>query len=535
MTRVWSIVCAMLLAIGVVASAQTSITRRLRGPSSDLPILALTDLTPLGAFEPPNPTGDDIDFGNGLALRRVAGTPYLYMTGFAGNLVEFTIPADEDLATAAPFTTATATGQYGDIFQTAGYQSVVSDGGSGGPKEGLAGGWRPNNLFWDETDSRMYWTAFARYDNDAYPIASDNALGYSTLDFVAKTGTGIATWKLAARRNGTSTDAMTDVGNRWTNGLTHIPSGFATTYLSGKRLAVGFGDPSVSIATNGPISMGPALFAFDPATLNVAQDRDYFAGSLHKLIFHPFFTTVAAPLAKLRPVGVPVNVYQGSASPNYDAFTTYVSWIDQIGGGVWIRGTKEGLVIPSLGPTGSMSTTISASPTPTNTVFTVGDIGDTAVGDRIFFQTVETQPQGNYPWAYAVVTGISGQQLTVTAPVNAQTETTDTTIAYAGGFCFSGTRYQGGGNKGTRVVSMVYIYSAAQLALSAQGSLTASAIAPTAEGLKDLPGVTFPVRAYDTMRIIGVAYDSVTCRLYVALKDIPTTGALVSVFGVAAC
>ena len=87
-------------------------------------VLQASDIgSPIGGFIPPNPTGDSIDFGSGLALRYRSGVPYLYSIGNLGNVVEFSIPSDAQLATALggspSWTTATATQQFGDIYQSA--------------------------------------------------------------------------------------------------------------------------------------------------------------------------------------------------------------------------------------------------------------------------------------------------------------------------------------------------------------------------------------------------------------------------------
>jgi len=201
--------------------------------------LTASDLEFVGAFKMPaqvGPSYAETQYGSGLALRRVNGEVRLFSgTWSAGvpDLYEVTIPT---LTTSAPWNAAPVERVWGQ---------VLTD------RLGNLQG-----LYWDETDSRLYYTSSWDYPGDGDDYRP--TLAYLTLDDNNGTATSYGRW------------GYTNRSFRQVNfGLTAIPSDFATEYLDGKRLAAGFGGYQ-SLISRGPVSLGPSLTAFNPPTTEPA-------------------------------------------------------------------------------------------------------------------------------------------------------------------------------------------------------------------------------------------------------------------------
>ena len=220
--------------------------------------LTSANFTYLGAFYPPD------DGPGNVTVRNIAGTDYLYSTDFsAGTLREFTPVADVNLETSPPFNTGTLTTTFGDTYGT---NLVMMTGCNGLPAPPVVGltYLRPNTIFWNEPESKMYWTNVCVYE--PAPNDFDTGVGRGTIDRSGGTGTSEGMWALAYRPSHTGApinDALVDAGNRWINAIVPIPTWFQT-YVNGNTLAAGCGNPSLSIATTGPIAQGLTLFSFCP-------------------------------------------------------------------------------------------------------------------------------------------------------------------------------------------------------------------------------------------------------------------------------
>lgn len=303
----------------ILGSSGGGVVRSTSGDTKS--VIQQSDFTYLGCFRVPTNVNSTYgtDYGYGLTHRYVGGTMRLMSVTGAPNanlLYEMTPPGTLD-TDATPDTFATEVAFWGDIYQDKRY--LYQDGGTGGNVWGL---------HWDDTDQRLYWMY-----QDSYNAANDAdcCIGYSTLNDTTTVGTGIGAWRMPA-----------SIGCKVVKGMTGVPSAFASTYLSGKRLAVGFGGYE-SAATTGPASMGPALFAIDPPSLGVTADRDYLPTPV-TLINHPYNST--AYTSPMR--GVRDNNY----TTEYDTWyavgaTGYYTWSDLWRqSGVWIdTPTKHGFLV----------------------------------------------------------------------------------------------------------------------------------------------------------------------------------------------
>jgi hypothetical protein len=215
----------------------------------------------------------------------------------------------------APYPVARQVASFGD---TSGGRNVLDASGRRGEIRGL---------YWDEPDQRLYWTI-----GDGYNTVSgaDPSIGYSTIS----RGTLIAAGPWALR----------DRSCKMTmGGLLGVPAATATA-LGGRRLAAGFGG-YYSIATTGPVSMGPALSAFDPHDL----------GGNHAPV--PNTTLVGYPFQG-EAYGPPDRAHRDTDyRTEFDGWnprngTGYFSWTDYIWqGGVWIEtpNVQGVLFLPTLG------------------------------------------------------------------------------------------------------------------------------------------------------------------------------------------
>lgn len=502
-------------------------TRLALSGSAGLDDLAAADLTLLGTFYPPDPTDDDIRTGNFLAVRNIAGADYLYSCGFKGYTVEYPPVADGSLTLTPPFPTATASKQFGDIFQLQLFQHAA-DAGYDANTAGLAGtpptgGLRPGGLFWDEIGNRMYWAHYTSYQASD-PTGYDTNVGRGTIDRGASTGTGEGMWGLAytvSKFSEPITNSSIDVGGRWVTGYADIPTAFANAYCSGRRLLAGFGTPAVSTATTGPTQIGAALFAFDPDALTGLTNHTVLGGQyLTKLAAHPFtgYDATVSPLPQTRGGDPAFQLLRADHPDIFYADTDQLSSLcDLMGQGVWIQGaTKQGLIIPGIIASGNCHSTILASPAPSGLTFTVDGIGDGRLGDYAFMSTDGTMGQ-TYNFARGLITDITDlggghYSITVDAMVPGGLGTPGGP-ATVGGFFHLGARYFGGGSSASRFQVVLMFYSIDQLAEVATGQRQPDALNPIQMAQVTISGRTQPWHAKGG-EFVALTYSSVTKRLY---------------------
>ncbi len=207
------------------------------GPSAKLP-LTQADFTYEGCFKLPTiVNGNDMQYTIGIThryvngqLRFIVGQHNTYECAFPGLVTD---PALAKKATA---------------IRTL-YAGNVAGANSYGQTFGI---------YWDEPSQRLFWGNGHEY-NTQYPY--NPSVGYSTLDEAAGKLTSVGIWKLNNR-----SCKMTH------GGVTSVPQWFSDKYCPGRRLAAGFGG-YFSIATTGPISMGPALSAFNPSDLDAVANK----------------------------------------------------------------------------------------------------------------------------------------------------------------------------------------------------------------------------------------------------------------------
>lgn len=491
---------------GQVPPAPPSNLRVVQGGTANKAVLQPSDFSCLGAFT--IAPGGDPNFAGTLALRYVGGQPRLYSMsiGSGGRVNEFSVPSDNALRTAAPFPAAALTYDFGDIYQQALY-STVDKGYGTPPFTGLASGISPNGLFWDEIDRRMYWTYTSGYNNTSG--VSDTVVGYSTLNDATHTGTGVGMWKLVPPSAG---------NNRWVNGLVSIPPDYAALF-GGRRLGVGFGG-FYSIASNGPVSAGPALYAVDPAGFTAAMNRNYAASTPLKLMLHKFGTDVSAGYHR-PPRHASLQCLDMYDEGAFKGQTNVWNWSDKPPSAVWIdTGSKHGFIVFALLSGGNVQTNVlSASG---SLACQVADASGLHVGDFVQVQTVNTAGQSEYPFAVGSVASIAGNNVTFGFLENGwPSGTSNVGAARVGGTVVSGAFYQGGGNCASCWWTPWYIYDPSDLAAVAQGTKQPDLLVPTSMANYPLPHVErypIPGGGPDQIRPClpnGAAYDPATKRLYV--------------------
>lgn len=492
-------------------------------------VLSASDIgSPIGCFIPPDPTGDSIDFGSGLALRYRSGTPYLYSTGQNGNVVEYSIPSDGAISSclggSPSWVTATATQQFGDIYQATIWSDHSNGGSNPPPYQGipggafvLNGGITPTDLCWDDIDNRMYWNLMQEYDNSG--TTSPTSLGYSTLDDVAHTGTGVAVWRISPIvSNG-------GYGGRWAGSCKVIPSVFQSQ-LGGRHLMVGPGGYH-SIAAQGPISMGPAAFALDTTGLTGPTNRDYMVGlPTLPMQNHPY-ATVTPPVRTLRSNAIPTGLNLQSIDGVYYLTDTQWGWSDKSGGMVWVNGlNKRGVVFFTQLFAGDAQMVVQASPAPTHTTMAVDALGpDVRVGYVLRINTDTTVGAGHYNFSVAIVTNIdtSGANpiLTFGSMEFGDASGADTTgKPIVGTTTYCGQGYQGAGNFFSGVWDVLMVYDPDDFVKVFNGTITADSVLFKSAAQLVVPSLTFPRNGgysgtAPTAQPKGAVYDGVTHRLYV--------------------
>lgn len=463
-------------------------------------ILSQNDLTFVGGFRMPSV----LVYNSGLALRYVDGTLKLYSVvggndGRKGHVIEFSPPSSLD--TTYPFTQVTSYIDFGDIYQDK-LVNTVSNGSKSPPAIGLAGGATPpGGLFWDETDQRMYWTKVVGYNTTS--STSDASIGYSTLNDTTHTGKGVASWKLDEPAG------LGGKGGRYGFSMCAIPSSFASTYLSGKRLAVGFGG-GVSILSNGVPSFGPAVFAIDPPSLINEDHLDYLSSEPQELLSH--WASTEKHWAIRNPL------YPGLNHRSLNTGTTNY-WFEEDSSkfGVWIdTGNKQGILIWALMGAGVADTIVTS--VTSNSVFTVADAGDIQANDIIRIYT-DYNPNPSYPFEQPRVASVVGNTITLATPTTGNFS--------SGAVVQAGDWYAGGGPSTTRYWTPLYIYDQDDLANTARDPITYPpyGIEPTSNSNFALEGINYPLRGQLTGNREanigvprGMAYDPATHYIYFAAR-----------------
>ncbi len=209
----------------------------------DSSLLHEADFTYAGAFKMPLTAGGvSTSFTTAaLTLRNTAGTDRLISTGYSGTssrihrVYEVNIPALTLGSTVSSYNTASVYKAWG--LQP--YGSLIQDTPDGN-------GMVVYGLFWDATDSRLYWSTGEYYQN---AVTEWPSFGYCTLDDASTTATPVGWWGVS----GVNAKMVK-------TGILRIPnSSFITANCPGKPLAAGFGSGGLSVL-NGH-SLGPAFFA----------------------------------------------------------------------------------------------------------------------------------------------------------------------------------------------------------------------------------------------------------------------------------
>lgn len=214
-------------------------------------LLSASDFRFVGACRlPDSVSGEEAAGGRALALRRVGGELRLLSTTVKHSVYE----VRPRFSPQAPYPLAEPGHFWGDVYHSAGGQNLrlLDSAAASSPRDSEVYG-----LYWDEGDQRLYWSYGDGYNTVS---ALDPSLGYSILNDQTGLGTALGVGRLAA------------VGWKASmGGVLAIPAWFAERYCAGQRLGAGFGG-YFSIATIGPVSMGPALCAFAPPAAGSAAD-----------------------------------------------------------------------------------------------------------------------------------------------------------------------------------------------------------------------------------------------------------------------
>jgi hypothetical protein len=308
-TRRQFLVGASAVALGSSGLARAATARR---------VIARTDIRYLGSFRmPPSAMGQDAAWGRALAHRVVGGAHRFLASTVPGGVFEVREPR---LARRAPYPVAPIVREWGDVTQ--GRRDLDGGRGSGGI----------NGLYWDEGTKRLFWSY-----GDGYNTTSgrDPSLGAATLDNARAISKALGVWRLEGR-----SCKMTQ------GGILAIPRAFADRYCQGRRLGAGFGG-YFSIATVGPISMGPALSAFSPQDCTPARDRNGVPSTT--LLGYPFNAEPYATPGRCERDADYRTEFDGWQPRGDVGYWTWADYLWQ--GGVWIDqpGLHGVLFFPTLG------------------------------------------------------------------------------------------------------------------------------------------------------------------------------------------
>jgi hypothetical protein len=284
--------------------------------------------------------------------------------------------------------------------------------------------------------------------------------------------------------------------------MVKIPSDFSNAYLGGKKYAVGFGG-GVSIASNGPPSIGPALSILDHAP-NLGQETNFgLMSSPPTIVLSHFYGEARADL----PPGLTCLNLRGDIG--YPLSTTKWSLSDESFYGVWIETpNKQGVLVFALTGGGNTSTTLLKAISKSKII--VADIGDIQVNDVI---QVQSDRVNHYPFESVSVRSINGNTITFKAPMIGNP---------VSGPVYAGTWYRGGGADVSRMWTSLYIYSEDDIAAVIKGTKSHDGLSFSSAVKWEFPGVAYPLPggAYGASTGIphvvrGVTFDPTTNRLYV--------------------
>lgn len=288
-------------AIGAFAGCRPAAPR----PADERRLLGPGDLRLVGSFRMPGDVdGGDLGWGIGLAHRRVNGQSLLFSAMVDGRVVELDAPRPgrfgDGMAVAAPVRV------WGDITGDTRVLDVDP-----GRTSSLFG------LWWDEPRQRLWWTFGDGYNATS---ATDPSVGWSTLDDSSGAVSPAGTWRFP------------EPGCKQTmGGVLALPRSFSDRYCPGRTMAAGFGGYH-SIATVGPVSMGPALHAFDPA--ETVPTNHLGAVPSTTLVAYPFSTNPQGPPDRCRRDGDYRTEFDGWAPRGG---TGSFSWTDTIWqSAVWV-------------------------------------------------------------------------------------------------------------------------------------------------------------------------------------------------------
>jgi hypothetical protein len=291
-------------------------------------VLGESDFSYLGSFRLPttqaNGSGSIYNFG--ITIRYVGATAHLLTigkpSGGPGELLDYTVPT---LKTSA-YNTAPLVKNWGDP-----YGGLNVDSTGSGSDMWYVG------IYWDPTDSRLYWTYRNPYAGTASQVENP-FFGYSTLSDGTGLVTPVGSWRVVGDRWGS-----------WSETICRIPTAFADTYLGGKCLGMFCGGAHSTTSISGN-SAGPSACAIDPADLPATQGS---AIAKTILIDYPAYIEQFAdrpPNRMVRPAGLP------TLDERWDDFgwgNGYWQEHDVMHGGLWIdTGTKQGVLFDTVWSSG---------------------------------------------------------------------------------------------------------------------------------------------------------------------------------------
>jgi len=288
------------------------------------PVIQPSDISYLGMFYvPPTVNGRSTRYELGLAFRRVGGVKHL----FAGsnNVFEMSVPVEKS---AAPYNTAALAHDWG----------------------GISGSWQTGatrGIYWDEIDKRLYQVMGDYYS----PAPADKrVVYYATIDDAAGTKVVSGPW------------AVTNLTYKMVmGGVVGIPDWFATQYLGGKRIALGFGGAYSTMGQNGPGSAGPAMTAIAPPPPSTPQfsalaDTPLIAHWWNGNQYQAPMRWARTPDMNLKPSYKPSAMWLDGGIWNTLNGVGYWTWVDLFeAAGVWIDlPTKHGMLFAPALATGDV-------------------------------------------------------------------------------------------------------------------------------------------------------------------------------------
>lgn len=264
--------------------------------------LSSSDFTYLGSFRIPTTSGpvgnlvDNIRNNTiGLTVRHVgadtrvglATNTYVHAGVAKRSYAEFTVPtslesnpasfATAPVASAAAFFNGTLTGT----------KAVPGTPGSTTLYDTDAASLR--NIFWDETNQRLWWGYGIMYPSsfgDALWTTANPSIGYTTLDDATSTLTAVGSWS-------------TGESYKWSGDSAFlVPQWFSDAYLGGGTKLLLSNSGGYSVVSMGPGSWGPTAVVIDTADPNSGS---YPHASTVPSTVLSEYTYNTAPLATIPP------------------------------------------------------------------------------------------------------------------------------------------------------------------------------------------------------------------------------------------